>query len=129
MLGSTEAPLFIETPRLLHENSYLWCVRVVIYERPTINRIHRIRQVVEASTPRWTFEAGMREAAQEVVAILQDEADEQMAHSQYHHFSSWAEEGAEAMVLPAGDHDRMGCFTDHVKLTRGLVRDLDEAVK
>jgi hypothetical protein len=88
MLGSTEAPHFIETPRLLHENSYLWCVRVVIYERPTINRIHRIRQVVEASTPRWTFEAGMREAAQEVVAILQDEADEQMAHSQYHHFSS-----------------------------------------
>jgi hypothetical protein len=31
-------------------------------------------------------------------------------------------------VLPAGDHDRMGCFTDQVKLTRALVRDLDEAV-
>jgi hypothetical protein len=33
------------------------------------------------------------------------------------------------VVLPAGDHDRMGCFTDQVKLTRALVRDLDEAVK
>jgi hypothetical protein len=33
------------------------------------------------------------------------------------------------MVLPAGDHDRMGCFIDQVKLTRALVRDLDEAVK
>jgi hypothetical protein len=32
------------------------------------------------------------------------------------------------VVLPAGDHDRMGCFTDQVKLTRALVRDLDEAV-
>jgi hypothetical protein len=33
------------------------------------------------------------------------------------------------MVLPAGDHDRIGCFTDQVKLTRALVRELDEAVK
>jgi hypothetical protein len=33
------------------------------------------------------------------------------------------------MVLPAGDHDRMGCFTDQVKLTHALVRDLDEVVK
>jgi hypothetical protein len=33
------------------------------------------------------------------------------------------------VVLPARDHDRMGCFTDHVKLTHALVRDLDEAIK
>jgi hypothetical protein len=33
------------------------------------------------------------------------------------------------VVLPIGDHDRIGCFTDSVKLTRVLVRDLDEAVK
>jgi hypothetical protein len=33
------------------------------------------------------------------------------------------------MVLPTGDHDRMRCFTDQVKLTRVLVRDLDKAVK
>jgi hypothetical protein len=32
-------------------------------------------------------------------------------------------------VLPAGDHDSMECFTDQVKLTCALVRDLDEAVK
>jgi hypothetical protein len=37
--------------------------------------------------------------------------------------------GAEAMVLTAGDHDRIGCFTDQVKLTHALVQDLDEAVK
>jgi DNA repair exonuclease SbcCD ATPase subunit len=55
--------------------------------------------------------------------------DEQMAHSQYRHFPSQAEEGAEALILPAGGHDRMGCFTDQVKLTRALVQDLDEAVK
>jgi hypothetical protein len=60
-LGSSEPPLFIETPRLLHGNLYLWRVRVVIYERPTTNRIHCIRQVVEAPAPRWMFEAGMRE--------------------------------------------------------------------
>jgi hypothetical protein len=52
-----------------------------------------------------------------------------MTHSQYRHFPSRTEEGAKVVVLPAGDHDRMGCFTDQVKLTHALVRDLDEAVK
>jgi hypothetical protein len=33
------------------------------------------------------------------------------------------------VVLPAGDHDRMRCFIDQVKLTCALVRDLDEVVK
>jgi hypothetical protein len=33
------------------------------------------------------------------------------------------------MVMPAGDRDHIGCFIDQVKLTRGLVRDLDEAIK
>jgi hypothetical protein len=33
------------------------------------------------------------------------------------------------VVLPARDHDCMGCFTDQIKLTHALVRDLDEAVK
>jgi hypothetical protein len=62
-LGSSEPPLYIETSRMLHGNSYLWHVHVVIYERPTTNRIRRIRQVVEAPTLRWTFEGGMREVA------------------------------------------------------------------
>jgi hypothetical protein len=31
--------------------------------------------------------------------------------------------------MPAGDRDHVGCFTDQVKLTHVLVRDLDEAVK
>jgi hypothetical protein len=33
------------------------------------------------------------------------------------------------MILPAVGHDRMGCFTNQVKLTNALVRDLDEAIK
>jgi hypothetical protein len=71
----------------------------------------------------------MREAAREALVVLCHEADEQMAHSQYCHFLSRAKEGAEAVILPAGGHDHMGCFTDQVKLTRALVRNLDEAVK
>jgi hypothetical protein len=81
VLGSSEAPLFIGTPRLLRGNSYLWRVRVVIYERPRTDRIRRIRQVVEAPALRWTFDVGMREAAREALAILHHEADEQMTHS------------------------------------------------
>jgi hypothetical protein len=87
-LGSSEPPLFIGIPRLLRGNSYLWRVRVVIYKGPTTNRIRRICQVVEAPAPRWTFEAGMREAAHEALAILRHEADEQMALAQYRHFPS-----------------------------------------
>jgi hypothetical protein len=92
------------------------------------NRIHRIHHVVEAPAPRWTFEAGMREAAHEALAILRHEVDERMLHSQYRHFPSRAEEGAEAVIMPAGGQDRMGCFTDQVKLTCALVRDMDEAI-
>jgi hypothetical protein len=62
----------------------------------------------------------MREAAREALAILRHETDEQMAHSQYCHFQSRAE-GAEVVILFAGGRDRMGCFTDQVKLTHALV--------
>jgi hypothetical protein len=120
-LGYSEPPLFVGVPRLLHRKSYLWRVRVIIYERPTTDRIHRIRRVVEATTPRWTFEGGMREAAREALALLQHEVEEQMEQSQYCHFLSHAREGAEALMMPAGDRDDTGCFTDQVKLTRALV--------
>jgi hypothetical protein len=71
----------------------------------------------------------MGEATREALAVLRHEANEQMAHSQYHHFPSRAEEGAEAVILPARGHYRMGYFTGQVKLTHALVQDLDEAVK
>jgi hypothetical protein len=128
-LGSSEPPLFIRALRLLCGNPYLWCVCVVIYERPTTGHIFRIHQVVEAPAPRWMFEAIMREAACEALAILQHEAEERMAHSQYHHFLSRVEEGAKAEILPAGGDNHMGCFTNQVKLTRALVQNMDEAIK
>jgi hypothetical protein len=33
------------------------------------------------------------------------------------------------VVMPTGDHDHIGCFTDKVKMTRALVQDHDEAIK
>jgi hypothetical protein len=32
-------------------------------------------------------------------------------------------------MMPVGGRDHIGCFTDQVKLTRAMVRDLDEVVK
>jgi hypothetical protein len=87
-LGYSKPPLFIGAQRLLHRNSYLWRVHVIIYERPTTNHIHHIRHVVEDTTPRWMFEGGMREAAREALALLLHEAGEQMEQPQYHHFPS-----------------------------------------
>jgi hypothetical protein len=52
-----------------------------------------------------------------------------MKQLQYCHFPSSAREGAEAVVILSGDRDHIGCFADQVKLTRALVRDLDEAIK
>jgi hypothetical protein len=69
-LGYSEPLLFVGVPRLLHGNLYIWRVRVIIYERPTTNHIRCIRHVVEATTPRWTFEGGMREAAREGLVLL-----------------------------------------------------------
>jgi hypothetical protein len=62
-LGYSEPPVFIGVLTLIRGNSYLWCVCVIIYERPMTDHIHRIRHVVEATTPRWIFKGGMREAA------------------------------------------------------------------
>jgi hypothetical protein len=87
-LGYSEPLLFIGVLRLLHRNSYLWRVRVIIYERPMTDHIHQIRHMVEATTPRWTLEGGMREAAREAFALLQHEVEEQIEQSQYHHFPS-----------------------------------------
>jgi hypothetical protein len=77
-LGLSETPLFIGVLSLLRGNSYLWRVRVIIYERPMTNHICRIRHVVEATTPRWTFEGFMREDEREALALLRHEAEEQM---------------------------------------------------
>jgi hypothetical protein len=120
-LGYSEPPLFVGVPRPLHGNSYIWRVCVIIYERPTTDHICHIHHVVEATTPRWTFKGGMREAAREALALVRHEAEEQMEQSQYRHFLSCAREGAEVVVMPMGDRDRIGCFTDQVKLTRALV--------
>jgi hypothetical protein len=89
-LGYSEPPLLISVLRLLHGNSYIWCVQVIIYERPTTDRIRRIRHVVETTTPRWTFEGSMREAGREALVLLRLEAEEQIEQSQYHHFPSHA---------------------------------------
>jgi hypothetical protein len=91
-LGYSKPPLFIGVSRLLHGNSYLWHVRVIVYERPTTNHIRRIHHVVEATTLRWTFKGGMREAAREALALLQHEAVDQMEQTQYRHFPSRAQE-------------------------------------
>jgi hypothetical protein len=66
-LGYNEPLLFISVLRLLRGNLYLWHVYVIIYERPMT---HHIRHMVEASTPRWTFEGGMREATREALVLL-----------------------------------------------------------
>jgi hypothetical protein len=52
-----------------------------------------------------------------------------MEQSQYRHFPSRTREGAKVVVMPVGDCDHIECFADQVKLTRALVRDLDEAIK
>jgi phage gp45-like len=56
----------------------------------------------------------MREAAEEALALLRHEVEEKMEQSQYRHFPSHAQEGAKAVVMPAGDRDHIGCFADQV---------------
>jgi hypothetical protein len=69
-LGYSKPLLFVSVLRLLHGNSYLWRVHVIIYERPMTDHICCIRHMVETTTPRWTFKGGMREAEREALALL-----------------------------------------------------------
>jgi hypothetical protein len=69
-LGYSKPSLFVSVPRLLRGNSYIWCMHVIIYERPMTHHIHLIHHVVEATRLRWTFEGGMREATREALALL-----------------------------------------------------------
>jgi hypothetical protein len=69
-LGYSKPPLFVGVLRLLHGSSFLWHVRVIIYESPTTDHIRCIYHVVEATTARCTIEGGMREAAREALALL-----------------------------------------------------------
>jgi hypothetical protein len=77
-LGYSKPLLFVGVPRLLRGNSYHWRVCVIIYDWPMTDHIRHIHHVVEATTPRWTFEGGMREAAREALVLLWHEAEEQM---------------------------------------------------
>jgi hypothetical protein len=80
-LGYGKPPLFIRTPRLLRRNTYLWHVWVVIYEKSTTDHLRSIHQVIEAATLRWMFEEGIWDAAQEALAVLHHEEEDQMEHS------------------------------------------------
>jgi hypothetical protein len=48
---------------------------VIIYERLTTDHVCCICHVVEVTTLRWMFEGGMREVAQEALALLREEAE------------------------------------------------------
>jgi hypothetical protein len=129
LLGYGVSPLFIGTLSFLQGTTYLWNVRVVMYEKLTTNRIYRTHQVIEAAALRMLFEAGIHDATRQVLVVLCHEEDDQMEHSQYHHFPSQAREGADAVVLPTGDRDHVGCLSDQVRLTRVLNEELDQAAK
>jgi hypothetical protein len=129
-LGYSEPPLFRQCPEAASQELVpLACVCVIIYGRPTTDHIRRIHHVVEATTLRWTFEHGMREVAREALALLQHEVEEQMEELQYRHFPCRTREGDEAVVIPAGDRNHIGCFTNQMKLTQALVQELNEAIK
>jgi hypothetical protein len=59
----------------------------------------------------------MRDATREALTILQQSNGAFVIPP----LPSQAQEGAEVVVLPVGDRDRIGCFIDQVKLTRTLV--------
>jgi hypothetical protein len=87
------------------------------------------QQVIEAAALRTSLEARIRDATHQAMAVLCHKEDYQMEHSQYQHFPSWAYEGVDAVVLPDGDRDCVGCLLDEVKLTHARNEELDQAAK
>jgi hypothetical protein len=126
--GYDEAPLYIGTLTLFYGSTYIWNVRVVLYEKATTDCICHTHQVHEAATPRAKFEADIWDAACQTFAIFCHEEDDPMEHTQYHHFLSRPHGGSNIVVLPARLNDPVGCLHDQVHLTCTMNEELDQAM-
>jgi hypothetical protein len=87
-LGYNEASLFIGTPPLLHRTTYIWNVRVVLYEKATTDHISCTRQVHGVVTPMTTPETGMWDATRQAMVVLCHEEEDPVEHTQCRHFRS-----------------------------------------
>jgi hypothetical protein len=56
-------------------------------QRLISSRTHR---VIQAATPRWTFEGGIHDAPHRDMVMLRHEEEDQIEHSQYRHLLSRA---------------------------------------
>jgi hypothetical protein len=126
--GYDEAPLYIGTLTLFYGSTYIWNVRVVLYEKATTDCICHTHQVHEAATPRAKFEADIWDAACQTFAILRHEEDDPMEHTQYRHFLSRPHGGSNLVVLPTRHNDPVGCLHEQVHLTCTMNEELDQAM-
>jgi hypothetical protein len=127
-LGYHAALLYVGMSTLLRGSTFVWNVHVVLYERATTDRIRRTSQIHEATAPRATFEAGIRDAARQALTVLHHKEDDTMDHSQFRHFPSRPYGGSNTVVLPAGHGDPVGCLHEQVCLIRAMDGELDQAM-
>jgi hypothetical protein len=58
-----DSPLYTCTLIRLYRDTYAWEVQVTIYLKATEGGVHRVHQVHKATTPRATFDAGIKDVA------------------------------------------------------------------
>ena len=127
-LGYHDAPLYIGTRTPLRGRGYMWRVHVILYEKATDDGMRRTRRIHYATAPRATFDAGIRDAARQALAVLRFEMDSSLRVSQFAHFPRRASGSLEVAVLPAASTDTADRLREQVCLTTALDRELTMAL-
>jgi hypothetical protein len=124
-----DSPLYTGTLIPLCGDTYAWEVQVTLYEKATKGGVHRVHQVNEDTTPRATFNAGIKDVAYQALAALWREEIDVICQLQYHLFSRRAPDSAAVHVPSTQRNDQGGYLKEQVRLTHALNVGRTEALK
>jgi hypothetical protein len=104
-------------------------MHVVLYEKPTTDRICPNCRIHHASTPWATFDAGIWDAAQQALMALRSEKAQTLRGSKFCHFLSKLVGSSEVYVHFNVHDNPSGCLKEQVHLTKAMDHALAEAIQ
>jgi predicted amidophosphoribosyltransferase len=87
-----------------------------------------IHNTLHTTALRASFDTGICDAARQALNALRCQEDEQVHHSQYHHFSSQVPRSFEVHVHTTVRNNPTKCLGEQVKLTQAMDQALSKVV-
>jgi hypothetical protein len=129
VFGCHDAPFYFGKQTPLQSRGYMWEVHVVLYEKPTTDRICRIHHIHHACAPRATFNAGILDVACQAMMALRSEKAQTLRGSKFCHFPSMALGSSEVHVHSNVHNNPTGRLKEQVRLTKAMNHALAEAIQ